>query len=76
MMTMEQDRIPTPPPQEYAPQWLESDPPPPARFQQRLQFEEKSRMDELFDNKLSILAIGIIIGAVLAMMRPVVIHAK
>ena len=33
-------------------------------------------MDELFDNKLSILAIGIIIGAVLAMMRPVVIHAK
>jgi hypothetical protein len=69
-MTMDQERIPTPPP-EYAPQWLEPEPPAPARFR----FEEKR--SELFDNKLLVgIAIGVIVMGVLMTMRPMVIHGK
>jgi len=78
-VTMDQDqiRIPTPPPVEYTPQWLEPEPEPPvARYQQpRFQFEERS--SSFVDNKLIIgIAIGVIVMGVLMTMRPMVIHGK
>jgi hypothetical protein len=77
-MIMDQDRIPTPPPVEYMPQWMEPDPPsepPPARYQPRFQYEEKG--SSFVDNKLIIgIAIGVIVMGVLMTMRPMVIHGK
>jgi hypothetical protein len=73
-VTMDQDqtRIPTPPPVEYTPQWLEPDPEPPVA---RFQYEERS--SSFVDNKLIIgIAIGVIVMGVLMTMRPMVIHGK
>ena len=80
-MTMDQDPIQTPP-VEYAPQWLEPEPPlEPKRQEQwvpapsRFQFEERS--SNYFDNKILIgIAIGVIVMGVLMTMRPMVIHGK
>jgi hypothetical protein len=78
IMDQEQTRIPTPPPVEYTPQWLDPEPPPeppPVRYQPRFQFEERS--SSFVDNKLIIgIAIGVIVMGVLMTMRPMVIHGK
>ena len=52
--------------QQNAPPWLQYESPPPQR---------SSRFDELTQNPLAVLAIGIVIGVLIVSMRPIVVQA-
>lgn len=52
--------------QQSAPPWLQYASPPPQR---------SSRFDELIQNPVAVLAIGIVIGVIIVSMRPIVVQA-
>jgi hypothetical protein len=52
--------------QQSAPQWLQYASPPP----------QKSKFEELVQNPVAILAIGIVIGVIIVSMRPIVVQGK
>jgi hypothetical protein len=64
MMTMDpMERAPSPGPEESAPQWLQYAP------------QKSSRFEELIQNPVAVLAIGIVIGVLIVSMRPIVVQA-
>ena len=64
MMTMDpMERAPSPNPEESAPPWLQYAP------------QKSSRFEELIQNPVAVLAIGIVIGVLIVSMRPIVVQA-
>jgi len=64
------ERHPSPSPEELqqqqsAPPWLQYASPPP----------QKSKFEELMQNPIAILAIGIVIGVIIVSMRPIVVQS-
>ena len=64
------ERQPSPSPEELqqqsVPPWLQYASPPP----------QKSKFEELMQNPIAILAIGIVIGVIIVSMRPIVVQGK
>jgi hypothetical protein len=66
MMTMDpMERPQSPSPEESAQPWLQYASPPPPR---------SSRFDELIQNPMAVLAIGIVIGVLIVSMRPIIVQ--